>query len=409
MSGRRQQIMLKPEVLRWARKRVDYQTAELADKVGVEPGQVKEWEKTGKISIAQINKLAHKTYTPLGLLYLSEPPEDLDKLPIPDFRSGDSHLRQHPSPNLLETVHTMQRRQAWMREELLQDGVEPISFVGSARVGSARVGSARVGSARVGSARLGKNHDAVATAMKKHLGLAKNWAAQEPTWEDALRHLRNIVEEAGILIMFNGVVGNNTHRKLDREEFQGFALVDDYAPLIFVNGADYRAAQMFTLSHELAHIFVGEAGVSKFKQLRQTENVTEKFCDQVAAEFLVPSEDLQVLLRDASNLTEQYGEVSGHFKVSTIVAARRMLDVGLINLDDFFAFYKRWKRKEIAEQNKGGSGGNFWNTQNVRIGHPFGAAIGRAVGEGRLFYREAYHLTGLKGKTFDKFMSKVSG
>ena len=391
MSGRRQQIILKPEVLRWARKRVDYQTAELAGKIGVKLGQVKEWEKTGKISIAQINRLSHETYTPLGLLYLSEPPEDLDQLPIPDFRSGDSRLRQHPSPNLLETVHTMQRRQAWMREELLQDGVEPISFVGSAS--------------------LEQQHNAVATAMKKHLGLAKNWAAQEPTWEHALRHLRNIVEEAGILIMFNGVVGNNTYRKLDREEFQGFALVDDYAPLIFVNGADYRAAQMFTLSHELAHIFVGAAGVSKFKQLRQTENATEKFCDQVAAEFLVPSEDLRVLLSDASNLTEQYRKVAGHFKVSTIVAARRMLDVDLINLNDFSTFYNSnsWKRKEIANQNKGGSGGNFWNTQNVRIGHPFGAAIGRAVGEGRLFYREAYHLTGLKGKTFDKFMSKVSG
>ncbi len=388
MNGRRQQIMLKPEVLRWARERVAYQAAELAGKIGVEPGRVEEWEKTGKISIAQIDRLAHKTYTPLGLLYLSEPPEDLDQLPIPDFRSGDSRLRQRPSPNLLETVHTMQRRQAWMREELLQDGVEPISFVGSAS--------------------LEQQHDAVATAMKKHLGLAKNWAAQEPTWEYALRRLRNIVEDAGILVMFNGVVGNNTHRKLDREEFQGFALVDDYAPLIFVNGADYRAAQMFTLSHELAHIFVGAAGISKFKRLRQTENATEKFCDQVAAEFLVPSEDLREFLSNASNLTEQYGKVAGHFKVSTIVAARRMLDVGLINLDSFFTFYNRWKRKEIAEQNRGSSGGNFWNTQNVRIGHPFGAAIGRAVGEGRLFYREAYHLTGLKGKTFDKFISKVS-
>ncbi len=382
MGGGRQQITLKPAVLRWARERVDLQPAELAKKIGVSWERVEQWEKIGKISLSQLDKLAHNTYTPLGFLYLSEPPKELDRLPIPDFRSRDSQLRHHPSINLLETVQITQRRQAWMREELLQKGADSISFVGSTS--------------------LKDQPNEVAKAMKNHLCLEKSWAVQKPTWESALRHLRDSIENARIMVIFNGVVENNTHRKLDREEFQGFALIDNYAPLIFINGADYQAAQMFTLSHELAHIFIGVAGVSKFEQLRQTENATEKFCDQVAAEFLVPSEELRTL--NVSNTRECYSAVARHFKVSTIVAARRMLDLGLIDLNTFFNFYKNWKHREI---NKNKSGGNFWRTQKVRVGRLFGAAVGTAVGEGRLFYRDAYNLTGLREKTFDTFIEQI--
>ncbi len=386
MNGRRQQVTLKPEVLRWARKRVDYGADELANKVGVELEQVKEWERTGSISLSHINRLASKTHTPLGLLYLSKPPEDLDQLAIADFRRGRNDLVRRPSIDLLETVWTMQGRQAWMREELLHDEIDPVPFVSAFS--------------------LENRHDEVAGAMRKNLSLERNWAARETSWEKALHRLRDGIENARILVMFSGTVGNNTHRKLDVEEFQGFTLVDKHAPLIFINGADYKSAQMFTLSHELAHIFIGKSGVSKFDRFRPMENAVEKFCDQVAAEFLVPGEDLREFVGDKPGVQGQYARVARHFKVSTIVAARRMLDLDLIDLDLFYNFYSDWKKRETYHQ-RGRSGGHFWNTQRVRIGRLFGAAIARAVAEGRLFYREAYSLTGLKGKTFDKFMAQV--
>lgn len=386
MSTRSQKIELQPKVLRWARERVGYDQPTLARKFGVDTERVNEWEETGEISIARIAKLARFTHTPLGLLYLPESPLELDKLTITDFRAGTVDAPKTPSPNLIDTVHAMQRRQAWMHEELLADGADPLSFVGSCN--------------------LQDNPDDVAAAMKKKLKLDSDWAAKSPTWANALRHLRMRAEESGILIVFNGIVGNSTRRKLNRNEFQGFALVDNYAPLIFINGADYKAAQMFTLAHELAHVFIDKSGVSKFKNLHPAAHETEQFCDRVAAEFLVQRDALLAFVN--KNPGTDYQQIARQFKVSRVVVARRMLDAKLISKKDFFAFYNEWKKQRDFERERRKGGGNFWNNQNVRIGKLFGDAVKRAVGEGRLFYRDAYALTGLKGGAFDKFLNDAS-
>jgi hypothetical protein len=130
--------------------------------------------------------------------------------------------------------------------------------------------------------------DQVADSVRDALHLERTWARVLPTWTNALRHLRDRIEGAGIVVVFNGVVGNNTHRKLDPAEFRGFALVDDYAPLIFVNGADYEAPKIFTLAHELVHVWIGVGGVSNLEATRPAPNEVERFCNAVAAEILVP-------------------------------------------------------------------------------------------------------------------------
>ena len=244
--------------------------------------------------------------------------------------------------------------------------------------------------------------------MREALQLADDWAASVFTWADALGHLRNKAEDAGVLVVFNGVVGNNTSRKLDPDEFQGFALVDEYAPLVFVNNADFKAAQMFTLAHELAHLFVGKTGVSSFEHLKFDSNTTERFCDQVAAEFLVPTEELRAFWPIAERTSDPFQSVARQFKVSSLVAARRACDLGLIEPIAFFKFYDEYTDREWHSiQQSQASGGNFWNTQKWRIGTRFGTAIFRAVKEGRLLYREAYNLTGLRGETFETMPEKM--
>lgn len=386
MVGQRLQITLEPSVLQWARARAELSADDLAGKMQVKPERVLEWEHSGNITMAQSKRLAGATYTPYGYLFLSEPPDDT--LPIADFRTRGSESLRRPSPNLLDTVYAMQRRQEWMRDEVIRQYEEPpLPFVGAFAVTDDPV--------------------EVAEAMRDALNIADNWAATVLNWSVALRHLRDKSEDAGILVVFNGVVGNNTHRKLDPTEFQGFALVDDYAPLIFVNNSDFKAAQMFTLVHELAHIFVGETGVSHFEDMQPTDNDTERFCDKAAAEFLVPRIELSTSWSEASRTSSPYQFIARQFKVSSIVAARRALDLGLIGRSTFFEFYNEHRDREWQSSQHSQGGGNFWNTQRWRIGSRFSAMVVRAVKEGRLTYTEAYSLTDLKGDTFENMSEKL--
>ena len=384
MSSRRLQITLQPDVLRWARERAKLQPYELAKKMGVKRHErVLEWERDGVISVAQVDKLAKCTYTPLGFLYSKEPPDD--RLPIADFRTREG--TPPPSPDLLDTVYLMQRRQGWMRDELIEDGAEPLDFVGAYGLDSQ------------------PRH--VASAMREVLQLPGGWAQAEGTKNDALRRLRSRFDTVGVLVCFNGVVGNNTHRKLDPNEFQGFALADEYAPLVFVNNADFKAAQIFTLAHELAHLFIAQSGVSTFEVLQPVSNETEEFCDKAAAEFLVPAEELRAFWPHTERANDRYQAIASRFKVSSVVAARRALDLKLINTDTFFNFYKQSANEWLINQQSETSGGNFWNTQKWRIGPRFATAIVRAVKEGRMLYREAYNLTGLRGETFEDMPEKL--
>ena len=383
MSDRRLKIKLQPAVLIWARERAGFAPDELAEKLNAKPERVREWESSGEISIAQIGRLARRTYTPEGWLFLDEPPDD--RLPIADFRTVGGAPRRRPSPNLLETVYAMQRRQSWMRDELIEQEAPPLTFVGSHTLNST---PARV-----------------ADAIRDALRLANGWASQEINRNDSLKKLRDLVEAAGVLVVFNGIVGNNTHRKLDREEFQGFALSDRYAPLVFVNNADFKAAQIFTLAHELAHLFVSETGLSQIQNMQPADHPAEKFCDMVAAEFLVPGDDLRAFWPQAMKGNNPYQTAARHFKVSAIVAARRALDLGLIERDAFFQFYVVNRQK--AEIQSASGGGDFWNNQLWRIGPRFAAAVARAAQEGRLLYRDAYSLTGLTGKSFFAMPTKM--
>ena len=373
-----------PAMLVWARERSRLSINELARKVNVKPERVQDWERSGDITMPQAERLAKATHTPFGYLFMSGPPEE--SLPIPDLRVRSDDMPSRPSPDLLETVYAMQRRQAWMREELIESGAEPLGFVGAYHANGTVA------------------H--VAEAMRASLSLDDGWASAEPNWSLALRHLRDSAEDAGILVFFNGVVGNNTSRKLDPDEFQGFALVDEYAPLIFVNNADFKAAQMFTLAHELAHILIGETGVSAFRNMEPSPNATERFCDRAAAEFLVPEDEMLTAWSDSKQVSDPFQAIARRFKVSSIVAARRALDLGLIGRRAFFRFYNDNRSLAVRDARSSG-GGNFWNTQRWRIGQRFPATVVRAVRSGRLSYTEAYSLTGLRGRTFESLIGRM--
>jgi Zn-dependent peptidase ImmA (M78 family) len=379
------QVQFVPDILQWARRRARLDVPYLAHRMKVSPSIVQEWENSGKLSLAKAKKLAQYTLLPFGYLFLKEPLQEV--LPIPDFRTlNDAQLSQ-PSPNLLETLQIMEQRQDWMREFLIDAGVSKLPFAGSVH--------------------LTDRPEDIAVAMRKTLNLVPQWAYKQKTWEDALRYLRLKIEETGILIFINGIVGNNTHRSLDTGEFRGFVLSDEYAPLIFINGTDAKSAQMFTMAHELAHVWLGQGGVSNINVLEPSEYTVELFCNAVAAELLVPAHEITPLWQEAKHLDNPYGFLAKYFKVSSIAAARRCLDLGFITHTTFLQFYERYCLDENKLKRKKSVGGDFWRTQNVRLGFRFGSAVVIAAREGRLLYRDAYRLIGLNGATFEKYASNL--
>lgn len=336
-------------------------------------------------TLRQLESLAKTTLTPLGFFFLDEPPQD--RLPIRHFRTLGDRGARRPSPDLIETVQVMQQRQVWMREYLMEEGQEPLSFVGSVT----------------------DRHPplSIAQEIRHLLGVGEGWAARQRTWTDALRFLRETMEATGILVVVNGIVGNNTHRKLDPGEFRGFVLVDEYAPLMFVNGADSKAAQMFTLGHELAHVFLGTSAAFDLRQLQPADDSNERLCDRVAAEFLVSENELRKLWPTIQSEPEPFQSIARNFKVSVLVAARRALDLNLIDRNGFIAFYDRYQQDDRRSRAGGSDGGDFYVNQNLRVGRRFAAAVIGAAREGRLLYSEAYQLIGLYGKTFDGFASNL--
>ncbi|MEQ1838332.1 MAG: XRE family transcriptional regulator [Candidatus Nitrotoga sp.] len=373
-----QTLNVNHELIRWALERSGRSVEGLTRQFP----KLGKWESgEAQPTLRQLEALAKKTWTPLGYFFLPEPPQE--KLPIPDFRTVSDRPVGSASPNLIDTLHTMQRRQTWMRDYLVDCGHAPLSFIASANLREAPA--------------------AVAQRIRQVIGTVDGWASHHGTWSDALRHLREAIEEAGILVVINGVVGNDTHRKLDTEEFRGFVLMDSYAPLIFVNGSDAKSAQMFTLAHELAHLWAGESALFNLYNFEPSEFAVEQFCNKVAAEFLVPAREFEIFWPRAIQDAEPFQTIARYFKVSPIVAARRAQDLGFIQQAEFLTFFRAYQEDERRKTARVAGGGNFYQTQNVRLGKRFARAVALAAKEGRLLYRDAYRLTDLHGATFDKY------
>lgn len=374
MSRRGISVELEPAVLRWARERAGLTPEVLAKKVGTSEGRVADWEETGKLSLVQVDKLAQATYTPVGYLYLETPPDE--RLPVTDFRSPAGAEQRVPSPDLLAVLDEALQRQDWYRDYLVALNEAPLDFVGALRNSPPAVDSAE---------RIRIRH-----------GLDTSLRDAASNWEEALRLEIERIEESGVLVMRSGIVGSNTHRSLDVSEFRGFALSDPYAPLVFLNGKDALAAQMFTLMHELVHVWMGDSGVSNPSPARTPDREVERYCDSVAAEILVPA----ALLRDQWNFVRSQDDavqrLTRRFKVSSLVILRRLRDIDALTWERFRQLYAQEEARFREQAQARESGGDFYRTQRARSSKRFATALVESTLEGRTPWRDAMQLLGIK-------------
>ena len=368
-------VTIKPELLRWACERCGQNPKDILDRFP----KFEHWIR-GEASptLKQMELFAKTTYTPIGFLFLPEPP--LERIPIPDFRTvGSSGHVGRPSPDLLDTVYICQQRQEWFREFARTTGEKPLTFVGSVS--------------------MSKEIEKTAANIRHVLGFDIEKRRQMPTWTVALRRFIEEADALGILVMVSGIVGSNTRRKLDPQEFRGFALSDDLAPIVFINGSDTKAAQMFTLAHELVHLWLGQSAVSDAQAAQIPEHQVERWCNLVAAELLVPITVLREEYQKDNPLTDEINRLARHFKVSTLVILRRIYDTGALTKEQFRnAYHEELERLSLIPS---GKGGDFYLSLPVRVSKCFAKALIISTLEGQTLHRDALHLLGFsKLETF---------
>jgi Zn-dependent peptidase ImmA (M78 family) len=364
-------IVVSRDLLTWARERAGRDALELSGRFP----KLSEWEDGSVLpTLRQLEEFARAVYVPIGYLFLPAPPQEA--LPIPDFRTLADRVVIRPSPNLLDTIYLCQQRQDWFRDYARVHSLAPVDFVGSVRIQD--------------------SPERVAGAMRQALALSAEDRQRLPTWTDALRQLIANAEDVGVLVMASSILGSNSHRKLDVEEFRGFALADDLAPLVFINAADSKAAQMFTLVHELAHLWLGESGISDPVAGRPQEQRVERWCNAVAAEFLVPLVVLRQVHQSDIPLAEEIQRLARTFKVSTLVALRRLFDAGFIDQATLWQAYREELARIRVLDRGGAGGGDFYRTLSARTGKRFARAVLSSTLEGQTLFQDAFRMLGMR-------------
>lgn len=358
------------EVLEWAMSRVSVNVEELALACSTSSTVVYTWlSGSKKPSFRQAQLVAKRLRIPFGFLFLASPPPDL--LSIPDFRRVNREDIETISPDLHDVVLDVLHKQSWLSEFLRESGAQPVRYVAQ-RSGSNSVVD-------------------IAGDIRVALKLVNNY--RRPSNGDAfLRDMVQRVEALHINVLRSGIVGQNTHRPLDVSEFRGFCLSDEFAPFIFINSADAKVAQVFTLLHELAHIWRGDSGVSGGPS--QSFSSIETLCNRVAAEALVSSGEFDEVWNGDLPLPEAIDVASKHFQISRYVIAIKAFEsqrISRYDLDELLDEYAREGRRVTPSK-----GGDYYRTLIVRNGRSFTERVIGAVGRQDVLIREAASLLDTK-------------
>ena len=228
------------------------------------------------------------------------------------------------------------------------------------------------------------------------LGLSAEARRQLPGWADALRQLIAQAEDAGVLVMVSSVVGSNSPRKLDAAELRGFALADALAPLVFLNGSDSKAAQMFTLAHELAHVWLGATGVSDTQAGQVPEQQTERWCNRVAAELPMPMDELRAVVQHQRPVADEIQRLAREFKVSTLVALRCLFDGGFTHQTALWQHYREEQDRLRTLQERATSGGDYYRSLGARTSKRFARALVSSTLEGLTSFPDAFRMLGVR-------------
>lgn len=376
-------VKIQPEILKWALTQVN--ETQLGDKL---LKNVMQWLDGSKLpTFAQVDALSKKAHIPLGYFFLSSPPKE--EIKLTEYRTVDSASLSDPSRELIDTIHAMEDVQDWMIDYRKAGGYDPLPFVGSMKGID--------------------DHIQIVNAILSYLGIDPNWQKNCRDITASFNYFRNALEEAGIIVMMNGIVGNNTHRPLNINEFRAFTLVNEWAPLIFINAADSCGAKLFSLLHEAAHIWVGIDSLYNDRYSGLNENKLETLCNAVAGELLVPN---SLFLKEwsqykESELNDRIKSLSKIFKCGISTIARKALDNHKISKTDYEEIINEAIEAFKTYKDNRGSGGNYYSTAASRLDKNFVRALNESIKAGKTSFTEAYRLTNTNKGTFPELLHHI--
>lgn len=328
----------------------------------------------GRLTVPQAEKLAKKARIPFGYLFLAEPPE-ITRPSIPDLRQLQD--AEPLSEDFYETLEDVLAKQEWFAEYLREQEVQPLSIVAKFSMANR------------------PNPTAVAADIIKELGLSDEDRRKSYDADAYFSRLSARAEAKGILVVKSGFVKSNTKRTLSEKEFRGFALPHPLAPLVFVNGNDAKVAAVFTLVHEIAHIWLGVKGVSDVAL--KNRHPSERLCNAIAANVLVPLE----LFNEMWGGPQDLERVAKYFRVSKLVIARRALDQGLVGQ----AFYDEVAENSRKVKKMGAPTADI--TIPVRNGKRFTRTVLASAMSGETLLRDAATLLNVRADTVASLGAKT--
>jgi Zn-dependent peptidase ImmA (M78 family) len=386
---------IQPKILTWARETAGLSLDDAARALGLTDArgrtgtqrlqamELGEDEPTRPVLL----KMAKTYRRPLLVFYLAEPPRTGDR--GQDFRTLPSHKKFNPELDAL--VRDIKARQGLIRSMLEDDNAEALEFVSSATM------------------ELPAPKLAVRMAERLNFSLARYRATKTP--DEAFTHLRETIEASGVYVLLLGNLGSY-HTNIPVDVFRGFALADKIAPLIVINDQDARTAWSFTAVHELAHLWLGQTGISG----TDTENQVERYCNDVAGEFLLPASEVRklapVLKLSAATIAEQIGQFAQTHRVSRAMVAYKLYRASMIGKTTWAALDQRFKdeylqfKKRQAEKNKKAEGGpNYYIVRRHRVGHALLGLVLRSLDEGTITYTKASKVLGVKPRSVEPLLS----
>jgi Zn-dependent peptidase ImmA (M78 family) len=376
--------LVTPDLLKWARLTAKYSLEDAAFKLKIDTTKLLDWEEGNKSpTVTQAEKMSKLYKRPLAVFFLPVPPERFETLR--DFRKSSRSEDFNTALSFL--MREILAKQSWISDFRKEEGELPHEFVGKFS--------------------LNDTHEVVATNIRKML---RN--DECPRQVDILKYCVEKAESNGIFVSQASYV--NSRLLLEIEDVRGFAISDSYAPYIFINSRDSKNAQLFTLIHELAHIWIGESGVSDLNLYSVMGGnaldyeTTEYFCNEVAANVLMPKEKIHTSVDGMQNIgINEVDILSDKFRVSSYAMLVRLRNLGLIKFKTFMTLKEqlsdRYKKYVAQSSAKSSSGGPNYNLLTIRKNSKsFSRIIYNLYRGGRISGSEASDLLSIKLNYFSK-------